>query len=289
MNKKPIAKKPVAPSAAGPQKEDSAILYKGTVNIRRNGAHRYFVNDKPCDVSMSAVERILNSEPLNNWRVREALNRVRKSLSVGTVVTEEISAAIPVIGMEAPDKKRDEAADQGTALHKVFEEWIKHHLGILGTFPVTETSVHNLLDRLKDYPEEARGAVRQMGSFLIERGAEFISSERIIYSKKMKIPGTLDCEVKLGGMLHIGDIKVRSGVYENTRIQLTLEQAAASEENGLSYKGRVVFLIQRKDGRFTGTFEPIFFDDYRGDLKAATSALKLLRWQKKFAKPWQKK
>jgi hypothetical protein len=275
------------PRAPSPENGESTVLYGGKITIQRNHAHQYFVNGTPCGESMSAVERILNNEALNVWKVKEALNRVRKFLAPGTVVTEEINASIPTLGMEAPDKKRDEAADEGLALHKLLEKWIKSHLEILGTFPVTSQSVRDLLDLAKGYPDEARHALSQMGDYLVENHAEFLSSERIIYSKKLNLPGTLDCELKLNGRLTIGDFKIRSGVYENTRIQLTLEQAAASEENGKSYKDRVVFLIQRKDGKFTGTFEAIEFNDYRGDLKAAVAALKLLRWQKKHKKPWQ--
>lgn len=288
MNK---AKKPTQdPVASSGERERIATLYGGSLTLRRNGAHRYFANDVPCDVSMSAVEKVMDAPQLNAWKLREALARVRRAFPPGTVMTEELSAMIEKLGTEAPDKKRDEAADQGLALHDELEQWTQGYLGALGSFPVTKASVDKLIEKLADalYPQEALSAVLQMGDYLIANKAEILSAEQLIYSKKMKLPGTLDLRLRLNGHLAIGDYKVRSGVYENTRIQLTLEQAAASEEDGLKYQDRVVFLIQRKNGKFTGTFEPILFDDYRGDLKAATSALKLVRWKKRFEKKWQK-
>ena len=267
--------------------------------------HRYYVDGHPPPISVSAVQKVLNSEGLNIWRVREALKKAVSLLVVGKVITDELKASLPVIGAAAPDRKRDEAADEGTQVHERFEDWVKEGLAS-GTpsmdygkiFVPSQADMIHLRDMLKDKPQALHMSVQQFGDWLIGRNVAFTFAEKLLYSKEHGYPGTADCGLLIGWntpeqKAAVGDYKIRSGVYAETRLQTAAYQNALEEMGeGKFDDKRYVFLFGRAENKitgvreFTGDFEAIEHDNQDEDFKIFLNCMETALWQKKFDKKY---
>lgn len=264
-----------------------AKLYGGTIEVAfHKKTHRYYVNGKPAKRSATKVLSVLGKgDGLVNWIVNNALEesskRVIEYLKSGMTIDESSLAAIQMIAKKKPDEKRDEAADEGTRVHEILEDWIDAGMEGTGRFAVAPRDKEYLLAMVAGTSEQLDMSVRQMVDWMLERKAIITGSERIVYSKQYDIPGMLDLEFEMADdpTPHIGDFKIRGGVYEETKMQTAIYQHASAEENGKKYGDRYVFRIGRKDGVFTGDFEPICYQDFPADIKAFENCLNLLTWK----------
>lgn len=268
------------------------------------GNHRYYVDGHPAKISTSAVQKVLNSEGLNIWRIKEALRKAASMLEIGKIITEELKASLPVIAAASPDKKRDEAADEGTEVHERLELWVKEGL-VTGApyqggklFVPKPADIDRLHDSLKDKPQALHMSVQQFGDWLFRASAGFTFAEKLLYSKQWEYPGTADCGLVIGldkeePKTAVGDYKIRSGVYAETRLQTAAYQHALQEMGeGNFTDNRYVFLFGRAENKatgvreFTGDFQAIEHDNYDEDFEIFTYCLATALWLKKFEKKY---
>ncbi len=80
---------------------------------------------------------------------------------------------------------------------------------------------------------------------------KFVSTERIVYSKKHDYIGKMDAEAMVDGKRVLVDFKTSSGLYNSVRMQTAAYQKADEEEGAKSYKGRWAIRISRKTKRNT--------------------------------------
>ena len=59
---------------------------------------------------------------------------------------------------------------------------------------------------------------------------QFLSSERVVYSRKHQYIGTMDFDAYVDGVLTAGDFKSSNGLYNTVRAQLSAYIQAAEEE-----------------------------------------------------------
>lgn len=270
-------------------------LYKGKVLVKFwPDSHTYYVNEDR-KIGVTTFLGILDkSRALVIWATELAREFLIEKLEVG----EKITKALIVEAAALHELRKKEAADVGTQIHDWAERYIRHILKEKG---------------YEEMPEMPADPAVQMGAvaFLTwakEHKVKFLSSERVVYSKKHDFVGKMDIEAKIDGKLCLVDIKSSNGLYNTVRLQTAAYVMADEEESGRKYKGRwairlaketeeefVVRMAKKNDNRklrgkdpvdYGGyaVFEAKFLDDKKTDMardKAAFLATKaLFGWNK---------
>lgn len=247
-------------------------LYKGTVraeffeewrnpDTNRINKHVYLINGKRCPISVTGVTGLLDKPALIGWAVRMNNTFLIEQLNGGMVITEELI----VEASKQHTRHKEAAATAGTAVHAWCEAYIK------GLNP--------------EMPEDPR-VLNGVNAFLAweeEWQPKFLWSEKIVYSKKHKYIGIMDCAFTFGKekhkINHAGDFKTSSGIYNEMLYQVSGYQGADEEESERKYGSKWILRFA-KDDKFdkdtgklieaAGTFEAreCPADDHKKDYAA---------------------
>lgn len=210
---------------------DSTIikLYKGKVQIKFFPAsHIYMVDNKRVSGATTFIGILDKSRALVPWAT--GLYTDFLTPSVGSILTE----AMLIEGEFKHEERKEEAAGIGSEIHQWVEEYIKNKLGV-GPAP--------------DMPSTKQVQIG-VNAFLDWEKAhkvKFISSERIVYSKKYGYVGTMDIEAKVDGKLCLIDLKTSNGLYNTVRLQTAAYVKADEEESGKAYQGRWAIRLAKED------------------------------------------
>ncbi len=200
-----------------------STLYKGKVKVQFwPTSHRYKVNGE----SVTGVTTILGMYDKSGALVTWATELYRDFLleRLGGGITEEHIYE----GCVLHNKRKEEAADIGTQVHDWIEAYIK-----------------------KEDPEmpESREAQIGVGAFLdwvSVNKVKFLSSERVVYSKKYNFIGKMDIEAKVNGKLCLIDIKTSNGIYNTYSMQTAAYARADEEESYRKYVGRYIIRLSKE-------------------------------------------
>jgi hypothetical protein len=198
-------------------------LYKGSVKIKfYPDSHRYYVNGKPQTGVTTYLGIKDKSRALVIWATELyrdfLLDQVENGISV-----EHIYA-----GCGLHEERKKEAANIGTEVHDWVEKFIK------GEQP--------------DMPEsrEAQIGVNAFLDWVDANKVKFLSSERVVYSKKHGFIGKMDIEAKVNGKLCLLDIKTSNGIYNDYALQTAAYVKADEEESGRKYAGRWLIRVAKE-------------------------------------------
>lgn len=272
-----------------------STLYKGKVSIRFFEESHVYMVDGERKVSCTTVCGIKDkSGALVPWALEEAAKHLVAVKESGKVIDEEqiIKAVF------ASDKARDKAADLGTRIHAIIEQYILHKIS-----PKKYA--------MPDMPED-QSEMTGVASFLqweSEHRVKFLWAEKLVYSKKHDYIGKADFAAMVDGKKCLCDLKTGNGLYNSVKMQTAAYVAADTEECGTVYKGRWAIRIAKETAdeyltrmeyknqikRLLGkketvvqdyvVFEAKFLDEkgteQKEDFKAFTCALGLLNWDKR--------
>ena len=160
---------------------------------------------------------------------------------------------------------RDEAADLGTAVHNWIESYIKKGV--------------------KDLPDDERilNGITAFLRWTKENDVQFISSERMVYSREHHYIGTMDAEAIVNGNRCVMDWKTSKGIWNEMRYQVAAYQIAAIEE-GSEYAGpRWIIRFDKGTSEFEAHELPL--EDLSFDMEAFLAALTLKRRELKLKQP----
>lgn len=196
-------------------------LYKGKVEVKFfPESHIYQVGG----IRKTGVTTILGIVDKSRALVGWAVDLFRDFLlDAEGKITEEMIFT----GSTLHEVRKQEAADLGTIIHAWCEQYIKHKLG--------QNDI-----KMPEMPEDKAVQVGVM-AFLDwekEHKVKFLSSERVVYSKKYDFIGTMDIEAKIDGKLCLVDLKSSNGLYNTVRLQTAAYVMADQEESGRKYDGR---------------------------------------------------
>ncbi len=196
-------------------------------------------------------------------------------LSLKEITPEEIETACKLHAV-----RKQEAADLGNLAHDWIEQYIK------GNKP--------------EMPEDSRVVIAVNGvlDWVKEHKVKFISSERVVYSKKHDYIGTLDAEAIVDGERAVVDFKTSGGLYNPVRMQTAAYQMADEEAGTKAYKGRWAIRVAKeteddylakmsKKGKIDFApyvaFEAKFFDQesLADDFRAFLACKTLFDWDKR--------
>ena len=160
------------------------------------------------------------SRPLGMWQQQVTAEFLLDCIAKGIAIDEDkaIEAAIQ------NDIQKEKAADIGKEIHAWCEAFIRHELKQPG------------FEKLPDMPDFKEG-VTGVNAFLdwrAKHNVKFLSTERVVYSKKHEYIGTMDLEAIIDGVHCIGDFKSSNGLYNGVRMQTAAYLKADTEEREYS-------------------------------------------------------
>lgn len=271
-------------------------LYGGKIKAKFfPESHQYWVDGKRKTGVTTFIGIKDKSIALVSWATEVGADFLLDKLEKGEVITEKDI-------LEAQDLhriKKEQAADIGTLIHDWAENYIKYKLKHKGyTMP--------------DFPEDTNAQIG-INAFLDwekEHDVKFISSERVVYSRKYDYIGKMDIEAKVDGKVCLVDLKSSNGLYNSVRLQTAAYAKADEEERKKKiYEGRWAIRLAKetekeylwrmnkknekkiKNGKdavnypLYKIFEAMYLDDSKGmmedDFEGFLAAATLHRWDKK--------
>lgn len=264
-------------------------LYKGKTKGKfYPNSHAYYVDGKRKTGVTTYLGIVDKSRPLIYWAVGLFKDFLLENLQDG-ITEEHINE-----GSKLHAQFKEQAATIGDMAHGWIEKYIAHKLKISKEKP--------------EIPEDAKvlNAINGFLSWEKEHKVKFISSERVVYSKKYDYIGKMDIEAEVAGQLCLIDIKTSNGLYNTVALQTAAYLKADEEESGKSYTGRwairlaketeeeYIAKMEAKGKDTTGyvAFEAKFLDDkmmnVERDFRAFLSAKALYEWNKETEEEYKK-
>lgn len=178
-------------------------------------------------------------------------------------------------------KTRDTAAEAGTDLHALVEDYVGACIANTAGAPFADGTI-----------EQQYAAIHPFINWAIKENIRFIAAEQRLYSKELSIAGTCDLIFEKDGKRYIGDIKTYKKLWSRTpMLQCAayglmweeMQHLAQLEEIADGGKAINDYTRQSIDGycilRLSkdGSFEEKWSYDVEGDREGFMSALKLYR------------
>ena len=249
------------------QPSKSLMLYKNKVKVEFfDKSHRYKieVSGKPKrsnPISVTRITGVIDKPALKFWACNmmegNLLDKIERipSFSLNTL-KDWIAEA-----KKAHTIFKRQAAASGTLVHQWAEKYIA---GEKPKIPKDKKVSNGVLAFLK---------------WVEDHDIKFIASELLVYSLKHDYAGLMDCKFTMGAekhkIVHCGDFKTSSGIYNEMRYQVAAYQHADAEESGQKYGSKWIIRFDKN----TGDFEAHEFpeSDHKKDFKAFLGCLAIRR------------
>lgn len=200
-------------------------LYKGKVKGKFfPESHRYYVDGKPKTGVTTYLGIVDKSRPLLIWATE-----LYRDYLLG--IKEPITEAHILEGCTLHEERKQEAAAIGDEVHK----WVEGYIN--GETPEMPES------------KEAQIGVNAFLDWVTANKVKFLSSERVVYSKKYGYIGKMDIEAKVNGKLCLIDIKTSNGLYNTYGLQTAAYLRADEEESDRNYHGRWLIRLAKETER----------------------------------------
>lgn len=195
-------------------------MYNGEVKGKFfTESHQYWVNGKRPPSVTGILNVIDKSRALVPWALEEAVKSLLPRLNKKLTASELVKACF------ASEEKKTAASDLGTKIHEWCEEFIRSELGQAETPAMpTDKAILTGANAFLDW--------------VMSHKVEFVSTERVVYSKEHNYIGTLDIEAVVDGERCLIDLKSSNGLYNTVRMQTAAYAKADEEERGQVYAGR---------------------------------------------------
>ena len=212
-------------------------LYKGKIKGKFLGPtedkpnrHMYYIDGKRKTGSTTYIGIKDKSRPLMIWKGSLIIDYLLSQLKKAPIDQQTICMA-----SYADEIEKEKAADIGSAIHDWAEQYINFKLKKSKTAP--------------DMPElkNVQVGVNAFLDWEKEHKVKFLSSERVVYSKKHDYIGTMDIEAIIDGDLCLVDLKSSNGLYNAVNLQTASYLKADEEESGREYVGRWAVRLSKYD------------------------------------------
>lgn len=157
------------------------------------------------------------------WATELARDHLLSCLAKGEITEEDVYIACAL-----HEEKKKKAAEIGDIAHK----WVEAYIN--GEEPAMPDE------------KEAQIAVTAFLEWVEANKVKFLSSERVLYSKKHDYVGKMDIEAKVNGELCLIDIKTSNGLYNEYYMQTAAYVMADQEESKRKYDGRWLIRIAKE-------------------------------------------
>ena len=270
-------------------------LYNGTIKIRFDDEkHKYWNQEGVPIISTTGATKVLDKPALLGWVAKEMGTFMKLNWDVGKQYTE--GDKIDLIDRAKKEYRfiSKKAADIGTEIHEWVEKWIK---GEKPEMPENEQVVNGITAFLK-YQKEHK--------------PKWILSERLVYSKKHDVGGTMDAVAVIESEKALCpiDFKSSKAIYDEMRFQVAGYQMKLEEE--IKYlltlppskikdpKDKILVRAYKKYGGFKrgkiirfgkidGEFEVKELDNYETDKLVFLACLTIKKRQAALQKEWRER
>lgn len=195
-------------------------------------AHRFWKMESDKKKYIESVttftSMIDKSAPLIAWAIKLTRLHLLEKLGKGEVIFE----ADVVEACRQHTIRKQEAADIGTQIHALVEQWIKKE-DI--TIP-DDDRIRNGFDAFLKFQKAHK--------------AKWHESEKIVYSEKYNYAGILDAVAEIDGKLVLIDFKSSNGLYPEFALQTAAYQIAYEEMTGKKIDHRLAIRFGKDDGEF---------------------------------------
>jgi len=226
------------------------LLYNGKVSIDfYPGSHRFKILsgalpewDGVAPISATQATGIIDkSRPLLIWNNRLISGFLKQYLEERAGQTFTVEELLPVIdeAICLPDKRKEEAAGNGTIVHDFAQAWARFKLGLQAQpkiDPAWNEQIINGINAFIDWQKTHK--------------VEFLVAERVIYSRQHNFVGFTDVIAKVDGLLSVVDYKTSKDVYSDQRYQLSGYWGAYEEEFGAKVQQGVIAHFSKETGEF---------------------------------------
>lgn len=129
--------------------------------------------------------------------------------------SKELAIWMAKKGWDEAELIKQEAGARGSRTHKALEILIaggeiKHNEALTdgdGNFNELSVQEYDNIISFNDWVKETK--------------PEFLASEKTVFNKKMKYAGTLDCIVKIDGIVYLIDFKTSANIYLSHQVQIS--------------------------------------------------------------------
>lgn len=158
----------------------------------------------------TCIKRVgLAQDRLINWAKRYTAERAVEMAEEILSLKQKGMSDVAVDGLKRqPDRKRDLAAEVGTAVHKVIERFGQ------------AASADEVALVVEATPDDLRPYLRQFLDFVEVVGPRFLHQECGVWSVRWAYAGQLDAILEVDGVRGVMDIKTGSGVYPEAALQI---------------------------------------------------------------------
>jgi hypothetical protein len=238
-------------------------------------SHSYFFDGRPM-TGCTTILGVIAKPALIAWAAKMATEYIRENVAYAIPGQDggfwAVKPSVVEEAKTAHAKKRDKAADDGTALHATVEQYIKLSIELYDGRPTHEPRV--------DF-----AAIQPFIEWAINEKVRFIASEIKLYSKEHWIAGTADFIFEKDGKRYIGDIKTYKKIWDRVPLIQCAGYSIMWEEMQDRARGTVPAPIDGycvvclpKERSFNPEEDVLWSYDTEGDREAFLSAVRLYRY-----------
>lgn len=224
---------------------DSVGNKKEPVRLFDEVNHIHTLDGKPL-MGVTTVLKVIGKPALVPWAAKQVVEYIEKNCDFHKsddgeqhgffMVTEDKLKLAKV----AHTKKKDDAADWGTIVHKAIEQWIASRI-------VSDWVM--IMDKNIEVLPEHRVAIENFISWATTNNAIFLGSEVLVHSEQWWVGGICDFVCRIGDKLVIGDIKTSSGIWEEYWIQVAAYAKMMMEMGLYEHFDEMTIINCKKDGK----------------------------------------
>lgn len=197
--------------------------------------HEYLLDGKRM-TGCTTILGVLAKPALIPWAAKMAIEHIRKNAEKkedNYIVSEQILDD----AQKAHAKRKEKAGDYGTQTHEILSEIVADVIanseGFIRSGKNQNKSIQNFLD------------------WAIKNKVKFLETEKIIYSEKLFVAGTVDFVCEIDGQVWIGDFKTTgSGVYPEHFFQCAGYHLMLEDMGLYQNVSGYIILNLKEDGEF---------------------------------------
>lgn len=220
--------------------------------------HSYFLDGRPM-TGVTTILGVLGKPALINWAAKMATEYVGGKWMANIAYSGGEIAQVLEEARVAHTRKKEDAAQKGTDLHALVEEYVR-----------------GCIEANNGKPMLAYREADKIGQFIdwaIKENVRFLASERRMYSKKLFVAGTVDIVFEKDGKTYIGDIKTYAKIWDRVPFFQAAGYGLMLTETERKEIAGYCILRLSKDG----TFEALWGFDTKGDTDAFLACVTIYR------------
>lgn len=239
------------------------------------------------------------SQALIKWATKTDIDYIEEFVNSQDVLNKETLLPVIAEARVEHDAKKDKAASIGDIVHCFCEQFVKAtianedlNIETLWTSALAQVDEENNIKLAELDPalfaeikEKAMGGINSFLDWYSQHDVEFISSERVVYSREHNFVGKNDFHAIIDGVRTVGDFKTSKGVYDDHRFQLSAYWGAMEEEDGAQNDQGMIVKIDKEGAGFE--VKTIDRDEHLKNYPVFLALLTVKERKKELDKEWR--